>query len=118
MSTVIELYCRDQVTRGELPADQGRPLDLLNSSLHGVILLENASVLSLYRDGRPTKVGAARVQKDEILVAVPHDAPPPLGRFRRGWVDKRAVRAIVAVGPLTVTGTLHFGTWEETALEK
>ncbi len=117
MDTVIELYCRDQIIRGELPTDQGRPLDLLNSTLQRVLLLQNASVLSLYHDGEPMAVGAARVQKEQILLAIPYDAPKTPGKFRGGWVDKKPVRVVVGVGPLTVTGTLHFGKWDESTLE-
>lgn len=115
MGVTVEVYLRDQVIRGELPDGQGRPLDQLNNARENYIILGNALSGSLHVDAPPMKLGTVRVQRDQILLVVPHDAPSMVApRLRSGWVEKRRARVIVGLGPLAVTGSLHMGQWEGT----
>ena len=51
-------------------------------------------------------------------MAVPHDEGQGIASpIRGGWVEKREAQVMVGLGPLIVTGNLHFGQWESITLE-
>ena len=116
--SVVDFYLRDQIIRGELSASQGRPLDLLNNKLENFVILGNALSKSLHAAGEPTRLGQTRLHKDQLLLAIPRDEPQTLAAPIRGaWVEKRSARVQIGLGPLVVTGTLHFGQWESITLD-
>lgn len=118
MSVIVDFYLRDQIIRGELSADSVRPLDLLNNRLENVVILVNALSKSLHVAAEPLRLGPTRLHKEQLLLAVPRDEPPPVAApIRGGWVEKRATRVMVGLGPLVVTGNLHFGQWESVTLD-
>jgi hypothetical protein len=113
MSVVVDFYLRDQIIRGELPTNQGRPLDILNNRLENFLILENAMSKSLHMAAEPFRLGQTRLHKEHLLLAVPRDEPRNLAApIRGGWVEKRFARVAVGLGPLVVSGNLHFGQWE------
>lgn len=118
MSVIVDFYLRDQIIRGELSANQARPLDLLNNRLENVVILANALSKSLHVAAEPFRLGQTRLHKEQLLLAVPRDEPQPVAApIRGGWVEKRAARVMVGLGPLIVTGNLHFGQWESVTLD-
>ena len=116
MSVIVDFYLRDQIVRGELAAGQGRPLDLLNNKLDNFITLVSGLSRSLHAASEPTKLGQTRLHKDQLIMAIPHEERQALAApIRGGWVEKRLARVIVGLGPLVVSGNLHFGQWESVA---
>lgn len=120
MGLIVDFYLRDQVIRGEWAAAEGRPLDLLNNRLDKDILLEHGLAKSLHVGAEPIRLGATRLYKDQLLLAVPHDENRPSlsPLMRAGWVEKRHARVTIGIGPLIVTGDMHLGQWEQASVEK
>ena len=118
MGIVVDFYLRDQIIRGELSASQGRPLDLLNNRLENFVVLSSALSKSLHVASEPTRLGQTRLHKEHLLMAVPHDEGQGIASpIRGGWVEKREAQVMVGLGPLIVTGNLHFGQWESITVE-
>ena len=119
MSVTLDVYLRDQVIRGELAIDGNRPLDQFNGALESHVLLEDACVQSLYVDGPPAALGAVRIQKERILLAIPCDGPPTVARQLRGvWVPKTGVRLMIGLEGLTIIGTFHVRNPEHASLDR
>jgi len=119
MGIVVDFYLRHQVIRGELTADHGRLLDLLNNTMEKFVVLGSALSKSLHVAAEPIKLGPTRLHKDQLLLAVPHDgAQAAAAPIRGGWVEKRSARVTVGVGPLIVSGNMHFGQWEYVTLDR
>ena len=119
MATTVELYLRDLIIRGELRTDSGRrAVDVLNESPSGVIALGEASSRSIHVRGRPTKLGAVRVQRGRVMLVIPYDASP-LGprQIRAGFVEKQPRSVAVGVGPFFLTGTIHVGRYDSPSVE-
>lgn len=118
MSIKLDLYLRDQVIRGQVELVQGRPLDLLNSSLEASLVVRDAVAWSLHDGSGPLPLGTVRAHRDWVLVAVPHDGGSRIAAvLRSGWVEKRRVRVALGLGPLALQGTFHLGQWDQVSLE-
>jgi hypothetical protein len=118
VAVLVDLYLPDQMIRGDLQGLQGRPLDMLNWGLDGCVTLENGCTWSLHTAGGPMRLGTVRVQRDRVLVAIPHDDDRVVDPgIRLGYSEKRQVRVRVGVGPLTVTGDFHVGRMETISIE-
>lgn len=118
VATTLELYLRDRVIRGDVKEEFGqRPIDLLNGARGGILVLNDAWSASLHASAPPSHLTRVRVQRSQILIAVPQDpAPLPARQFRLGYVEKRPVRSAVGLGPFTVTGAVHIGLHEQSAV--
>ena len=119
MATTVELYLRDQVSRGELRTESGRrAVDVLNEAPSGVITLGEASSRGIHVKSAPTRLGAVRVQRSQVLLVVPYDASP-LGprQLRAGFVEKQPRSVAIGIGPFFATGTIHVGRYESSSIE-
>lgn len=118
MGVTVDCYLRDQIIRGELAGGRDRPLDQLNTSIEGFIILHNACLQNLRASVEPVQLGTTRVQKSQLLLVVPHDTQAVAPQLRPGWVRKARVRVVAGIGPLTVRGTFHVPPAEHVSLEK
>lgn len=119
MATILELYLRDLAIRGELRNESNRrAVDLLNETSASVIALTDAWLRSVHVQAPPSKLGAVRVLRSEVLFVIPHDAAPPgPRRLRSGFVEKRPRPATVGIGPFFISGTIHVGPYDSPSIE-
>jgi hypothetical protein len=113
----VELFLRDQIIHGELVTTQPRPLDQINSKLETFLLIENARAASLHVSSPPVRLGTVRVEKEQILLVVPHDSGVTVpGPIRGGWVQKRQLQAMIGLGPLWVKCDLFVSSHDQVSL--
>jgi hypothetical protein len=108
-----------QIIRGDFRDEEGqRTVDLLNSAASGAIIaLANAWTASLHYQATPARLHTARVRRTQVFMVVPSDAAPlPPRRFRTGFSERQALRALVGLGPFTVAGTHYIGLHEQPTL--
>jgi hypothetical protein len=105
VDVIIDVYLPNRIVRGLVSSPFTRALDIFNN-FGSVVTLRNAGAASLHESTKPLKLGQVRVEKDRILVAVPHE-PTRDGDRSISWVPKRRERGIAGVGPLIVQGIFH-----------
>lgn len=119
MATAVGLYLPHQVISGDLAIETGQRLvDVLNGAEESLLVLANGVSRSLHTEAPPVALGTVRVQRAQVLLVIPAEARPlGLRHMRAGYVEKRPLRARVALGPLLLTATLHFGPREPASFE-
>jgi hypothetical protein len=113
MLAELTLFDGDHVLHGVISWPQGRLLDHLNDPGASTVDLQHVSVAPRARTGSPVLLAEVSLPKASVMLVVPKDAPlrvPPA--MRRGWKEKRPVRAVLGVGPFLVHAQVHLDVWE------
>jgi hypothetical protein len=112
VTITLELYLEHQIIRGDYQSSMGdsnfRPVDLLNYVTGDVIVLTDAWSASLHVQAPPVWVNVARVKRDQVYLVIPQNIEPLRPReLRITFVEKRPLRAVLGLGPFSITGTTY-----------
>ena len=121
MAITLELYLEHQIIRGSFGRYKDdsnfRPIDLLNYVTGEIIELTDAWSASLHVEAPPAWLDTVRVKRSQILLVVAQDTTPlPPRQLRITFVEKRPFRAVLGLGPFSVSGTLHLNPQEQESL--
>ena len=103
-SVAVEIYTAAFRVSGSIETPFSRVTEILNQLSGGHLAITNATVIEHGARSRTLAAPSALLAVDEILVMVAGELGGGSGEMR---IQKRPVKAQLAIPPLRVTGTIH-----------